>query len=410
MRLSVAVAALCLSIVGLSVADDVRASIRKRTDIPAQELGTALRTLAKERGFQLMYLSDTVEPRRTAGAVGEFTTDEALTRILSGTGLTYRYLDDKTVTILPASSVTSGGASTKAQEQRSNGANVPNSEESKSLWDRFRVAQVDQGKASNDSSVEKQDEQSAKKKGIQLEEVIVTGSRIGTVAGGQQVQPVRTYTRKDIEQSGQSTATDFLNSLPDVSVSSFVGDRSSISGNGGTTVQLHGLPVGTTLLLLNGRRLETSSNGFFDLNNIPVSAIERVDVLPVGAAAIYGADALGGAVNILLRQNLSGLETNATVGHAAGVTDTRANLAWGKSWERGSISLLGSYQERTPRRLDLLSRGRLFPRQCLFAKRTESPWTVVAHGGNSRGHFRDPDDSAVRADVRKTQSMQYPAQ
>jgi len=212
MRLSVAVAALCLSIVGLSMADDARASIRKRTDIPAEELGTALRTLAKERGFQLMYLSDTVEPLHTAGAVGEFTTDEALTRILSGTGLTYRYLDAKTVTILPASAIPQ--ASTPAQA--GGGATSSDKEGKKDSSGGFRVAQVDQGQASEPSTV-RQDEQASKKKPVQLEEVVVTGSRIPHAAG-EGPQEVKTYTKEQIDQSGQTTVADFLNSLPSVSV------------------------------------------------------------------------------------------------------------------------------------------------------------------------------------------------
>jgi len=61
------------------------------------------------------------------------------------------------------------------------------------------------------------------------------------------------------------------------------------------------------LVLLKGRRVETSYWGFFDLNSIPASGIERIEVLPIGASAIYGADALGGAINIILRRNFDGL-------------------------------------------------------------------------------------------------------
>src|SRR5262249_10823755 len=60
-----------------------------------------LRSLAKDRGFQLVYLSDSVETRHTGGAVGEFTVDEALKKLLSGTGLDYKYVDDRTISIVP---------------------------------------------------------------------------------------------------------------------------------------------------------------------------------------------------------------------------------------------------------------------------------------------------------------------
>jgi len=215
----------------------------------------------------------------------------------------------------------------------------------KASSDGFRVAQVDQGKAASDTSVEKQAEQASRKTLVQLEEVIVTGSRIPEVAG-QRVQPVRSYTREDIERSGQTTVFDFLSNLPDVS-GGIIGETFiGYSFQGKTTVQIHGLPVGTTLLLLNGQRLEVGSVGFFDLSNLPASVIERVEVLPVGASAVYGADALGGAINIILRKNLNGFEANTTFNHIAGANDTSTNIAWGKSWQRGSLLLLGSYQAR----------------------------------------------------------------
>src|SRR6266478_5044146 len=88
MRLSVVVAAVSLSIIGLAVADDVRASIKRPTNIPAQGLGPALQTLAKDRNFQVVYVSEEINVLRTKGANGEFTPEEALKRLLNGTGFT----------------------------------------------------------------------------------------------------------------------------------------------------------------------------------------------------------------------------------------------------------------------------------------------------------------------------------
>src|SRR6266850_6172500 len=84
MRITVVAAAISLSIVSLSIAADAQAAMtRMRTNIPAQELGPALRSLAKERNFQIVYASKDVSALRTQGAVGEYTADEALTQILS---------------------------------------------------------------------------------------------------------------------------------------------------------------------------------------------------------------------------------------------------------------------------------------------------------------------------------------
>jgi outer membrane receptor protein involved in Fe transport len=99
MRLSVMTAAICSCLVGLSVAGELHASIKKTTDILPQPLGVALRMLARERGLQLVYESAQVNPLRTRGARGDLTSEEALTQLLSGTGFTYEFLDDNAVSI-----------------------------------------------------------------------------------------------------------------------------------------------------------------------------------------------------------------------------------------------------------------------------------------------------------------------
>ena len=100
MRVAVVATAICLSIVGLADAQNARAAMRMPTHIPAQGLGPALKTLAQERSIQVLYFSQTVRNIRTSGASGELTADEALSQLLSGTGLIYRYVGDKAVTIL----------------------------------------------------------------------------------------------------------------------------------------------------------------------------------------------------------------------------------------------------------------------------------------------------------------------
>jgi iron complex outermembrane receptor protein len=334
MRIAVVATAVCLCLVGLAVAQDAGASVRRATDIPAQSLNIALQKLAKERGLALAYRSEIVGNLKSAGAVGELTTDEAFTRILSGTGLTYRYLDDKTVTIVPA-------ASTESQVQGSGGTSSTDHEGTKSFSDGFRVAQATPGPTSSDVSVEQKNDEK-KKKEEELQVVVVTGSRIPTAAG-QQTLPVLSYTREDIQNSGQSTIGDFLNTLPDVSTSSNGSLQLGLSG--AQAVQLHGLPLGTTLALLDGRRLDLTIGGYFDLSHIPLAAVERIEILPVGASAIYGADGLGGAVNTILRKDFDGFELNVALDHADDVNNPEADVAWGKSWERGSISVIGSYQD-----------------------------------------------------------------
>jgi len=348
MRLSAAVALCCLCTIAFA-AGPAHASVRKDTNIPAEGLGTALETLAKDYDFQVLYRTEIVKDRKTSGAVGSLTSDEALTKVLSGTGLSYKYLDASTVTIVPVAMVT-GGATTDQAQTNPNNTQDNSKEAGKKSSQEFRVAQVDQGQTPGTSSVEKQDQQGPeKKKSEQIQEVIVTGSRIPTAAG-QGPQEVRVYSKEQIDQSGQTTVTDFLNTLPEVSVA--IGENGNQTVFGATTVQLHGLPFGTTLVLINGRRVEASgasaNNGenFFDLNSLPVGLVERIEIVPEGSSAIYGSDAIAGVVNIILKKNFTGLEVDAKYGSAADIDETDASIAWGKQWERGSFSIVGTFQNR----------------------------------------------------------------
>ena len=127
-RIATVAMAICLLIVGLSAASDGEAAMRRPTNIPAQGLRSALQALSKEREFQVVFRTDLVGDARTPGAVGDLTLDEALKQLLTGTGLTYRYLDDKTVTILPANAQEQNGASTNTQVEGSGGANSADKE------------------------------------------------------------------------------------------------------------------------------------------------------------------------------------------------------------------------------------------------------------------------------------------
>src|SRR5687767_2030540 len=144
-----------------------------------------------------------------------------------------------------------------------------------------------------------------------VETIVVTGTRLAS-AVEQSFQQVRSYDRSRIEASGQSTVADFLATVPEVSINSLE------STFGATSVRLRGAREGSTLILINGRRTQASTGGaaligFFDLNTIPLSMVERVDVLPTGSSAIYGGEALAGVVNIVLRSGFEGAD--ASVGY-----------------------------------------------------------------------------------------------
>src|SRR5579862_3810890 len=182
----------------------------------------------------------------------------------------------------------------------------------------------------------------------QLEEVVVTGSRLKQTSRDGS-QDVRVYSREEIERSGENSLADFLNTLPAVSLAS----TETIAENiGGSTVSLRGLPLGTTLVLLNGRRLQTSGiqglfgNDFFDLNNIPLAAVEQIDVVADGSSAVYGSDAIAGVVNIKLKKSFDGAEASVQSGWAKDQNESNSSLAFGRQLDEGSFSVIGSLQRR----------------------------------------------------------------
>ncbi|MFT3792437.1 MAG: STN domain-containing protein [Rudaea sp.] len=178
MRITVAVAALALSIVSLSATAQVPTTTnRAPTNIPAQELGPALRALARDRNFQIVFATKDVSSLRTHGTVGELTADEALTQILSGTGLTYHRLDDKTISILPANAKTAPQARTEPNSPEVAGADDAK-EGKKDTSNSFRLAQEVQGASAEPSAVGKENSESASQtKPAQFEEIVVEPPR-----------------------------------------------------------------------------------------------------------------------------------------------------------------------------------------------------------------------------------------
>ncbi|MFG6447599.1 TonB-dependent receptor domain-containing protein [Roseateles sp. BYS180W] len=135
----------------------------------------------------------------------------------------------------------------------------------------------------------------------QLERVEVTGSSIKRIAS-EGALPVITLDRKAIEQSGATTVTDLIQQLP--SMQGFTTASDSINGGGGgvTNASLRNLGAKYTLVLLNGRRVAPYNSGStVNLEQLPLSVIERVEILADGASALYGADAVAGVVNFITK-------------------------------------------------------------------------------------------------------------
>lgn len=184
-----------------------------------------------------------------------------------------------------------------------------------------------------------------------LDTVTVTGSHIkqAQISG---VGPVTVIDADTIERSGAISVETLLQRMP--ASAGFAGNQTNAywadNGYGTTQVNLRGLGVNRTLVLLNGRRVVnggTGANSAVDLNIIPLAMIDRIEVLKDGASAIYGADAVAGVVNIITKRRFDGIEASARYGQTfEGDGDEKsADLVWGKSGEAGSVMAGITYSE-----------------------------------------------------------------
>ena len=183
-----------------------------------------------------------------------------------------------------------------------------------------------------------------------LEEIVVTGSHIhGAEAAGSKVIVIG---RDQIDASGYGRIEDVLATVTQnfsrTNAATRDGEEVNNYDNRGAEVQLRGLGVGTTLTLVNGQRQGASGyqGSFIDVSSIPASAVERIEILPEGSSALYGSDAIGGVVNIILRKDFEGFEARARGSTAGGDATERAVAGlWGHSGPDGHVMLGFQYDD-----------------------------------------------------------------
>lgn len=281
----------------------------RQYSIPAGPLRDALDTLADQADLSIVYSPELVADKTTQGASGQFTPQQALRQLLTGTGLLEKEVSEATY-----------------------------------LLRRDPAAPSESATPGNPGDQESADQ-------LKLETVHVVGSRLP----GADAMSSIVISSDDIERSGAVTVAQVLSLRPEVSVNNngdtivaggFANEGSDFRTNA-STVQLRGLPQGTTLVLINGRRVGGSAgydNGVFDLSTLPLSMVERIEILPFGASAVYGGDGLGGIVNIVLKQDASGLDVRTRYEFADGYDSYGASFTWGKAWADGSLTIGGNYK------------------------------------------------------------------
>lgn len=162
-----------------------------------------------------------------------------------------------------------------------------------------------------------------------LERVEVTGSNIKRI-DAVSVSPVQIISREEIQQTGKANVAEVLRNVPQ-NFGAFDEKNTNSFAPGAAGVSLRGLGQKATLVLINGRRVagygfaQNIQETFVDLNSIPTNAVERLEILRDGASAIYGSDAIGGVINVILRKDYEGLDMGVVYYGSSGLNEYRVS-------------------------------------------------------------------------------------
>jgi outer membrane cobalamin receptor len=316
--------------------------------IEQQSLADALNEWAKQTGLQLVSSSSEMLNTIVAPRVkGPFTPSRALDELLKGTPLTYVWVSERAVAIQERTQVLPA-----ALRQTSEDASPPFAVARFSAGDaQYPRASVHDDAVAQTNVGERANQASPRAAGDvdQLEEIIVTGTHIRGLENP--TSPVIVLSRSYIESTGLSTTSRLIESLPQnfalTSQAGVLVPGVSSSSEQGSSINLRGIGEGTTLVLLNGRRMASGFIGSAaDISALPLSVIDRVEVLTDGASAIYGSDAVGGVVNFILRRDFQGAETQLRAGYSDGVNEYRASQALGSAWDSGNAMISLEYYKR----------------------------------------------------------------
>lgn len=319
-------------------------------DIDAQELGSALTEFGVQSGTEVFFVGSELAGKMAPEVDGDYAPREAATLLLADAGIDYRF--------------DAGGALLVGGANQAKVETLP-LDEGSSLGEEqtpapFRVAQLDQEEDVREIEAEEGDLNDGE---LREDVIVVTGTNIrGVESVG---APAIVFDRAELESTGFSSVEDFFQSLPqnldefsaDGSLGDGVSRVASANTQGASSISLRGLGAGSTLILLNGKRRPGNINGrAVDVSSIPLNMIERVEVVTGGRSAVYGSDAVAGVVNIVLRSEFDGAETQ--VSYASGAEGgARLNLSqtFGREFESGGFVL--GYNYRNDEELDITDAG-----------------------------------------------------
>ena len=309
---------------------------RVALSIEAQPVREALRALGEQTGLQILFRSETVitQGMQTPRVAGELSAREALDRLLEKTGLKYEFVNERTVRISSAEAIVTGMESAQPEgrdAQAGLGIRLAQAE---------GVAAVENAGAAVDAPAESSSAAAA----ASLDEVVVMGSRVAR-SSFDMPTPVTVVSSSQIQQSGFNNIVDLLTQMPAMGLGTSLSTAQFSDDAGAAFANLRSLGTARTLVLINGRRRVAGSadSAAIDLSTIPPAMIDRVELITGGASAVYGADAVSGVINVILKKDFSGFELSGQGGLAehGGAGSSAATLLAGSSFaaERGTFSL-----------------------------------------------------------------------
>jgi iron complex outermembrane recepter protein len=183
------------------------------------------------------------------------------------------------------------------------------------------------------------------------EVVVVTGSRIARRDGTAE-SPILTVGTEQLAESGYTTAEQYLNTLPQITAG-LSSQSNNPSSNGRAFIDLRGLSERRNLVLINGRRgMGATGGGVVDVNTIPSALVDRVEIITGGAATTYGADAVAGVVNFIMKKNFQGMaiDTQYRVTEQGDGQEFSTNVTFGGKFadDRGNAIFSAGYFKRDP--------------------------------------------------------------
>lgn len=332
----------CLALlVGIAIISSVNAQQPTATAtyaIPSGDLIQVVNEISRRSGLQIVYDIESLRGLKSIEVSGNLTLQQAMDKALNGTGLTWTLVNPTTVSI----------------RKKAPKAPVPPSPTTSSPAD-GRAASL----ASADQNIST------------LPEILVKGSRslnADVARTEDDIQPYVVFSREDIDLSQASNIEEFLNTRLPMNQSKGTMSRNTPEGDAGnrSSFNLRGLGTNQTLILINGRRapgvstLLTGDLGQPDLNGIPLSAVERIEVLPTTASGIYGGGATGGVINVILRKDYVGNEFRLSYDNTFDTDSARKRIEFSSGFTleggRTNVMVSGSYSDGN----DLLVRDRDF--------------------------------------------------